>query len=134
MVEEDNTPLSVTVTPCDTPLEWKLSLQELPEEASTEGSGEQCPVWVRASAWVAESWGNSLESAGRPGAAGDPALPMRETGEASDGGDRGKRKGEERQLWALKEWRQVAVWTRASGCGLQSCPCVGIPAGGFTER
>lgn len=39
MVEEDNTPLSVTVTPCDAPLEWKLTLQELPEEASAEGSG-----------------------------------------------------------------------------------------------
>ncbi|KAL1763718.1 NDNF, partial [Sigmodon hispidus] len=38
MVEEDNTPLSVTVTPCDAPLEWKLSLQELPEEGSAEGS------------------------------------------------------------------------------------------------
>lgn len=47
MVEEDNTPLSVTVTPCDTPLEWKLSLQELPEEASGEGSGEQHPVAQR---------------------------------------------------------------------------------------
>lgn len=41
MVEEDNTPLSVTVTPCDAPLEWQLSLQELPEDASGEGSGEQ---------------------------------------------------------------------------------------------
>lgn len=41
MVEEDNTPLSVTVTPCDAPLEWKLSLQELPEEASGDGSGKQ---------------------------------------------------------------------------------------------
>lgn len=40
MVEEDNTPLSVTVTPCDAPLEWKLSLQELPEEASADGSGK----------------------------------------------------------------------------------------------
>lgn len=39
VVEEDNTPLSVTVTPCDAPLEWKLTLQELPEEASAEGSG-----------------------------------------------------------------------------------------------
>ncbi|XP_045395306.1 protein NDNF-like [Lemur catta] len=39
VVEEDNTPLSVTVTPCDVPLEWKLSLQELPEETSGEGSG-----------------------------------------------------------------------------------------------
>lgn len=39
VVEEDNTPLSVTVTPCDTPLEWKLSLRELPEEASGESSG-----------------------------------------------------------------------------------------------
>lgn len=58
MVEEDNTPLSVTVTPCDTPLEWTLSLQELPEEASGEGSGErQRSMWVRAPAWVAEgSW------------------------------------------------------------------------------
>lgn len=40
MVEEDNTPLSVTITPCDAPLEWKLTLQELPEEASGEGSGK----------------------------------------------------------------------------------------------
>lgn len=39
VVEEDNTPLSVTVTPCDAPLEWKLTLQELPEEASGESSG-----------------------------------------------------------------------------------------------
>lgn len=39
VVEEDNTPLSVTMTPCDAPLEWKLTLQELPEEASGEGSG-----------------------------------------------------------------------------------------------
>lgn len=45
-VEEDNTPLSVTVTPCDAPLEWKLSLQELPEEASGEGSGKQ-PLHAR---------------------------------------------------------------------------------------
>ncbi|KAM7143279.1 protein NDNF [Molossus nigricans] len=44
VVEEDNTPLSVTVTPCDTPLEWKLSLQELPEEASGESSGEPEPL------------------------------------------------------------------------------------------
>ncbi|XP_011369079.1 protein NDNF [Pteropus vampyrus] len=43
-VEEDNTPLSVTVTPCDAPLEWKLSLQELPEGASGEGSGEPEPL------------------------------------------------------------------------------------------
>ncbi|XP_043827134.1 protein NDNF [Dromiciops gliroides] len=44
VVEEDNTPLSVTVTPCDAPLEWKLSLQELPEEASGESSGEPEPL------------------------------------------------------------------------------------------
>lgn len=44
MVEEDNTPLSVTVTPCDAPLEWKLSLQELPEEASADGSGDPEPL------------------------------------------------------------------------------------------
>ncbi|KAM9678366.1 protein NDNF [Trichechus inunguis] len=44
VVEEDNTPLSVTVTPCDAPLEWKLSLQELPEEASGEGSGDPEPL------------------------------------------------------------------------------------------
>lgn len=41
VVEEDNTPLAVTVTPCDAPLEWKLSVQELPEEASGEGSGNK---------------------------------------------------------------------------------------------
>ncbi|XP_001513526.1 protein NDNF [Ornithorhynchus anatinus] len=44
VVEEDNTPLSVTVTPCDAPLEWKLSLQELPEDTSGEGSGEPEPL------------------------------------------------------------------------------------------
>ncbi|OBS81802.1 hypothetical protein A6R68_24208, partial [Neotoma lepida] len=44
MVEEDNTPLSVTVTPCDAPLEWKLSLQELPEEASADASGDPEPL------------------------------------------------------------------------------------------
>lgn len=49
MVEEDNTPLSVTVTPCDAPLEWKLTLQELPEEASGEASGiiDIRPQWKR---------------------------------------------------------------------------------------
>ncbi|XP_007432434.1 protein NDNF [Python bivittatus] len=44
VVEEDNTPLAVTVTPCDAPLEWKLSLQDLPEESSGEGSGEPEPL------------------------------------------------------------------------------------------
>ncbi|XP_034036444.1 protein NDNF [Thalassophryne amazonica] len=44
VVEEDNTPLSVMVTPCDAPLEWKLTLQELPEEASGGGSGEPEPL------------------------------------------------------------------------------------------
>lgn len=44
VVEEDNTPLSVTVTPCDAPLEWKLTLQELPEESSGEASGEPEPL------------------------------------------------------------------------------------------
>lgn len=44
VVEEDNTPLSVTVTPCDAPLEWKLTLQELPEDASGGGSGEPEPL------------------------------------------------------------------------------------------
>lgn len=44
VVEEDNTPLSVTVTPCDAPLEWRLTLQELPEDASGEGSGEPEPL------------------------------------------------------------------------------------------
>uniref|UniRef100_A0A8C3RCC4 Protein NDNF n=1 Tax=Cyanoderma ruficeps TaxID=181631 RepID=A0A8C3RCC4_9PASS len=44
VVEEDNTPLAVTVTPCDAPLEWKLTVQELPEEASGEGSGDPEPL------------------------------------------------------------------------------------------
>ncbi|XP_061095798.1 protein NDNF [Conger conger] len=44
VVEEDNTPLSVTVTPCDAPLEWKLTLQELPEESSGEASGQSEPL------------------------------------------------------------------------------------------
>ncbi|XP_072566601.1 protein NDNF [Paramormyrops kingsleyae] len=44
VVEEDNTPLSVTVTPCDAPLEWRLTLQELPEDASGEASGEPEPL------------------------------------------------------------------------------------------
>lgn len=50
MVEEDNTPLAVTVTPCDAPLEWKLSVQELPEEASGEGSGNK-PLTVSLAPW-----------------------------------------------------------------------------------
>ncbi|EDL91596.1 rCG55325 [Rattus norvegicus] len=33
-----------TVTPCDAPLEWKLSLQELPEESSADGSGDPEPL------------------------------------------------------------------------------------------
>ncbi|XP_056305536.1 protein NDNF [Danio aesculapii] len=44
VVEEDNTPLLVTVTPCDAPLEWRLTLQELPEDRSGEGSGEPEPL------------------------------------------------------------------------------------------
>ncbi|KAK9398904.1 protein NDNF [Crotalus adamanteus] len=44
VVEEDNTPFAVTVTPCDTPLEWKLSLQDLPEESSGEDSGDSEPL------------------------------------------------------------------------------------------
>ncbi|MBZ3875341.1 Protein NDNF [Sciurus carolinensis] len=44
VVEEDNTPLSVTVTPCDAPLEWKLGLQELPEHSSGESSGDREPL------------------------------------------------------------------------------------------
>ncbi|XP_018937913.2 protein NDNF [Cyprinus carpio] len=44
VVEEDNTPLLVTVTPCDAPLEWRLMLQELPEDRSGEGSGEPEPL------------------------------------------------------------------------------------------
>ncbi|XP_033968798.1 LOW QUALITY PROTEIN: protein NDNF [Trematomus bernacchii] len=38
VIREDNTPLSVTVTPCDAPLEWRLSLQELKEEGSSRCS------------------------------------------------------------------------------------------------
>lgn len=50
MVEEDNTPLAVMVTPCDAPLEWKLSLQELPEESSADGSGKpQQNAWEMSS-------------------------------------------------------------------------------------
>ncbi|XP_069778994.1 protein NDNF [Narcine bancroftii] len=44
VVEEDNTPMSITITPCDAPLEWKLTLQDLPEESSGEGSGEPEPL------------------------------------------------------------------------------------------
>ncbi|XP_066090022.1 protein NDNF [Saccopteryx bilineata] len=61
VVEEDNTPLSVTITPCDTPLEWKLSLQELPEEASGEGSGEPEPL-ERQKQQVTEEEGTELFS------------------------------------------------------------------------
>ncbi|KAF7475710.1 protein NDNF [Marmota monax] len=44
VVEEDNTPLSVTVTPCDAPLEWRLGLQELPEDSSGDSSGDPEPL------------------------------------------------------------------------------------------
>lgn len=55
VVEEDNTPLSVTVTPCDAPLEWKLTLQELPEDASGEGSGKGWHVMTN---YTAHSYNN----------------------------------------------------------------------------
>ncbi|XP_067828424.1 protein NDNF-like [Heptranchias perlo] len=31
LVKEDKTPFSITVTPCDAPLEWRLAVQEMPE-------------------------------------------------------------------------------------------------------
>nr|XP_033794143.1 protein NDNF [Geotrypetes seraphini]XP_033794152.1 protein NDNF [Geotrypetes seraphini] len=61
VVEEDNTPLSVTVTPCDAPLAWKLTLQELPEETSGEGSGEPEPLEDQKQQ-TAEEEGNELFS------------------------------------------------------------------------
>uniref|UniRef100_G1P5K7 Protein NDNF n=1 Tax=Myotis lucifugus TaxID=59463 RepID=G1P5K7_MYOLU len=73
VVEEDNTPLSVTVTPCDTPLEWRLSLQELPEEASGQGSGEQ--------------------RAGLRGAAGDKAQGNMGRAQVSSGQGSGEQRG-----------------------------------------
>ncbi len=40
MVEEDNTPVSIIITPCASAVEWKLSLQDLPEEKSGDGTGK----------------------------------------------------------------------------------------------
>ena len=34
MVEEDSTAVSISVTPCQARLQWKLSLHELPEDGS----------------------------------------------------------------------------------------------------
>lgn len=39
MVEEDSTPVAISVTPCQAQLQWKLSLHELPEDGS--GSSEE---------------------------------------------------------------------------------------------
>ncbi|XP_076996285.1 protein NDNF [Tamandua tetradactyla] len=68
-VEEDDTPLAVTVTPCDAPLEWKLRLQELPEPASADGSGEREPLDLQRQQSVQEGGaelfsyrGNDVES------------------------------------------------------------------------
>ncbi|XP_072369106.1 protein NDNF-like [Scyliorhinus torazame] len=43
IVEEDNTPVTVRVTPCDTPLQWTLTIQELEYQSSGDGSGELEP-------------------------------------------------------------------------------------------
>lgn len=64
MVEEDNTPLSVTVTPCDAPLEWTLSLQELPEAASGEGSGKRPEAYGTHSPPVGRRSGRMRSAAG----------------------------------------------------------------------
>ncbi|XP_078407328.1 protein NDNF-like isoform X2 [Cetorhinus maximus] len=43
VVEEDNTPVTVRITPCEAPLQWTLTLQELESESSGDGSGELEP-------------------------------------------------------------------------------------------
>ncbi|XP_048459491.1 protein NDNF-like [Rhincodon typus] len=40
IVEEDSSPVTVTVTPCEAPLQWTLTLQVLQDQTSQEGSGE----------------------------------------------------------------------------------------------
>ena len=40
MVEEDNTPLSITITPCGSRLEWRVSIHDLPGEGSANGPGQ----------------------------------------------------------------------------------------------
>ncbi|XP_043560074.1 protein NDNF-like [Chiloscyllium plagiosum] len=40
IVEEDISPVTVTVTPCEAPLQWTLALQVLPDQPRREGSGE----------------------------------------------------------------------------------------------
>lgn len=104
MVEEDNTPLSVTVTPCDAPLEWRLSLQELPEDASGEGSGERrAGVAPWTATRHAARLARTLQDTQVPlalralGGADDMVLV---TGEAARGGARTKGEG----------------WARPSGC------------------
>uniref|UniRef100_UPI00398E3F0B protein NDNF-like n=1 Tax=Pristiophorus japonicus TaxID=55135 RepID=UPI00398E3F0B len=44
IVEEDGSPVTVRVTPCDAPLEWSLTLQELEDRSSGEGSGGSEPL------------------------------------------------------------------------------------------
>ncbi|XP_067899209.1 protein NDNF-like [Heterodontus francisci] len=44
IVEEDSSPVAVRVTPCDTPLQWTLTLQELQDQSSGDGSGELEPL------------------------------------------------------------------------------------------
>ncbi|XP_045395177.1 uncharacterized protein LOC123629842 [Lemur catta] len=77
VVEEDNTPLSVTVTPCDVPLEWKLSLQELPEETSGEGSdtANKPPQTTSQKAWVPYGWTMSPAPERKPVSSTVPGSP-----------------------------------------------------------
>ncbi|XP_078087673.1 protein NDNF-like [Mustelus asterias] len=43
VVEEENTPVTVRITPCEAPLQWILTLQELDDMSSGDGSGEREP-------------------------------------------------------------------------------------------
>ncbi|XP_067852691.1 protein NDNF-like [Heptranchias perlo] len=44
IVEEDSTLVTVRVTPCDAPLKWTLTLQELEDGSNGNGSGESEPL------------------------------------------------------------------------------------------
>ncbi|CAN0141451.1 unnamed protein product [Lampetra planeri] len=69
VVEEDNTPLWLVLTPCDASLEWTLRVEDLPEEASGGGSGDSEPFRAQqpetrrpASEELHSYRGNSMES------------------------------------------------------------------------
>ena len=46
MVEEGDTPVSMTITPCASAIDWRLTLQDLPEGLSGDGTGKLLEEYI----------------------------------------------------------------------------------------